>query len=551
MMRICIQCSASFDVTSDDLDFYKEMGLPEPVWCPACRSQLRCLHRNERSFYRRKCDRCKKDIVAMYSADAIFPVYCQSCFFSDQWDPLQYRKEYDFSRPFLEQYGELLTKVPHLAIINKQSENSEYCNYAYANKNCYLTSGSHQEEDCLYEAYSTKNKDSMDFLWVYGSELIYECLFCKNCYSSLFLDHCEDCSECLFSRDLKGCKNCLFCANLRQKEFYLFDEPCTKEAYGKKMKALQLDTFPGLEQAKKTFFGELPKKFPVRSLTQVNCEDCTGDTQSNSKHLRSCFFCDGCEDCAYGCQMDQTVSSMDVDYMGYDRSERCYQTIGCQGLFNCVACNACWHNSELSYCQFCFSCSSCFGCVSLQQKKYCILNKECTKEEYERVISEVIERMRQEGSYGTFLPASLSPFCYNETMAQDWFPLSAKEAKEKGYRWKQEWDIPIAAKVVRADLLPDSIDDIPDDILNWAIQCEITGKPFRIQKRELEFYRSLRLPIPHLHPEERHHRRIARRHLRILWKRTCGKCSKEIQTTYSPEHPEMVYCERCYLESVY
>lgn len=25
-----------------------------------------------------------------------------------------------------------------------------------------------------------------------------------------------------------------------------------------------------------------------------------------------------------------------------------------------------------------------------------------------------------------------------------------------------------------------SITDIPDDILNWAIECEVTKKPFRI-----------------------------------------------------------------------
>lgn len=44
---------------------------------------------------------------------------------------------------------------------------------------------------------------------------------------------------------------------------------------------------------------------------------------------------------------------------------------------------------------------------------------------------------------------------------------------------------------------------------------------------------------------------MALRNPRKLWKRQCGKCGKEIQTTYSPERPETVYCEGCYLSVVY
>jgi len=99
--------------------------------------------------------------------------------------------------------------------------------------------------------------------------------------------------------------------------------------------------------------------------------------------------------------------------------------------------------------------------------------------------------------------------------------------------------------------LPDSIDDIPDDVVNWAIECEVTKRPFRIIKQELDFYRKMKLPIPHFHPDERHRRRMAIRNPRKLWKRECGKCGKEIQTSYSPERSEKVYCEECYLAEVY
>lgn len=53
-------------------------------------------------------------------------------------------------------------------------------------------------------------------------------------------------------------------------------------------------------------------------------------------------------------------------------------------------------------------------------------------------------------------------------------------------------------------MLPEDISKIPDDILNWAIECEVTKKPFRIIKQELEFYRKHNIPIPRRHPDQRY-----------------------------------------------
>jgi hypothetical protein len=551
VQKTCAQCTASFEITEDDTSFYAEIGVPPPSMCPDCRSRLRCSHRNERSLSKRSCSLCKKDIVAMYRPNVPFPVYCPDCFFSDRWDPLTFGREFREGVPFMDQYRELLAAVPRLSIMNKQTENSEYTNYSYANRNCYLTFGSHGEEDCLYDSYSTKNKNCVDCLWNYGSELLYECLFSKNCYHSIFLDWCADCRDCAFSRDLAGCSDCLFCVNLRQKRFHIFNKPLSETEYRATLRSYRLETWKGLCKAREIFEKELATRFPVRAFLQTRCERCSGGTLAGCKSMRDCFFCTASEDCAYAVQTDNTVDSMDVDYMGYDRSERCYQTIGCQGLHDCIACNACWHGSGLRDCQYCFSCNDCIGCVSLQQKKFCILNREYAKEDYERLSMKIKESMTRDGSWGEFFPATLTPFAYNESMATDWFRLTEKEAKKSGYRWKTGDEMPAVTKVIRAADLPERIDDIPDDVLNWAIRCKTTRRPYRIVKQELDFYRLMRLPLPRHHPEERHRLRIARRHPRKLWPRSCAKCGTQIQTTYAPDRPEIVYCENCYLKEVY
>ena len=35
----------------------------------------------------------------------------------------------------------------------------------------------------------------------------------------------------------------------------------------------------------------------------------------------------------------------------------------------------------------------------------------------------------------------------------------------------------------------------PDDIINWAIECEVTKKPYRIIKQELDFYRKFNYEV--------------------------------------------------------
>jgi hypothetical protein len=69
--------------------------------------------------------------------------------------------------------------------------------------------------------------------------------------------------------------------------------------------------------------------------------------------------------------------------------------------------------------------------------------------------------------------------------------------------------------------LPEDITKIPDDILNWALTCEISGKPFRIIRQELEFYRRHKLPIPQRHPDVRHMDRMKMRNPRKLFERLC------------------------------
>ncbi len=160
--------------------------------------------------------------------------------------------------------------------------------------------------------------------------------------------------------------------------------------------------------------------------------------------------------------------------------------------------------------------------------------------------------MMKTGEWGEFFPSSLSPFGYNETVAQEYYPLLKEEAiKVDLFNWSDyEAPFPKVEKIIPANKLPENIKDIPDDILNWAIECEMTKKPFRIVEPELEFYRKYNLPIPKRHPDQRHLDRMALRNPRKLFERKCDCCGKDMLTAYMPGSLEKVYCEECYNKEV-
>ena len=92
-----------------------------------------------------------------------------------------------------------------------------------------------------------------------------------------------------------------------------------------------------------------------------------------------------------------------------------------------------------------------------------------------------------------------------------------------------------------------------------CIECE---KNYRIIADELSFYKRMQIPIPRTCPECRHTKRFKNRGPNKLWKRVCmcdkknhshgeEKCDVEFETSYSPDRPEIVYCEKCYQQEVY
>lgn len=565
-IKTCKNCKQPFAIEPDDFAFYEKFGVQTPKMCPLCRAQHRLAFRNERTFYKRPCDRCKRNIVSMYSPNKPYPVWCHDCWFSDDWDASTYAKEYDPARPFFDQLNELWNAVPKVALIYVRSMNSEYTNISADSKNCYMIVESSNNENCIHCYWIQVCRDSVDLSFSHQTELSYES---DDCYDSSRLRYCKGCHSCLdsyFLLNCRGCSNCIGSVNLRNKQYHIFNEPVSKTAYEQFLKEARLETCSGVEKLRARF-EEFVKRQPHRYAEIVNASGCTGNYINNVRDSRHVFHSYDAEHNAYCVHVWRGAKDcMDCDTTGRG-VEGNYNSLNA-GLAaaHCITTSVCWGSAYARYSFYCHDCTNVFGSVGLRKKNYCVLNRQYPKAEYEALTGKIAAEMRARGAYGDFFPAQLSPFGYNEACVQEQFPLTKEQALAQGFTWEDHPRGTYGKETVSWENIPDSIHDAKEEVTKEIFACKECKKNFRVIPDELAFYKRLSIPLPRLCPDCRHTRRFSARGPNRSWKRTClcegqkaknyintakhfhgdAPCPNEFETSYAPERPEIVYCEQCY-----
>ena len=178
------------------------------------------------------------------------------------------------------------------------------------------------------------------------------------------------------------------------------------------------------------------------------------------------------------------------------------------------------------------------------------MNQETKNCQNGKLRSQIIDQMKKDGSYGLYSPPEIAFFAYNETIAQDNYPLSKEQAIAEGFRWEDNIPRTKDQETLKPEQVPDHIKDVQDSILKEVLACVSCGYNYRLIPAELKFYRKMLIPLPRQCFNCRHLDRLRRRGPFKLYTRNCAKCDKSIQTTYAPDRPEIVYCEACYQKEV-
>ncbi len=547
----CQNCKENFNITPDDFSFYEKIGVPVPNKCPICRQQLRYAFRNERKLYRRNCDLCGKSTVAIYNNDAQFPVYCPPCWWGDGWDISETGRDFDFTRPFFDQYYDLQSVSPRIALLTKNSINSEYTHHSGDNKNCYLCTAVFNGENVLYSTNSWgKAQDCMDIFYAPGNSMLcYETIACENVHNCHYCMLVNDSSDCMYSYDLRNCTNCFLSYNLRNRSYCILNQQYTKEEYKKEIERFNLSSRESRKGIYEQYKNILENEAIHKYATIERSINSTGNFVSYSKNATYTFDCGKVEDSKYCIMSPELKNSMDVYHVGLN-VENAYNSHGVIRSANVMCSHMSYDNTFMYYCDGCNNSQNIFGCVSVKKGEYMILNKKYSKEEYENIKEKIIEHMKNTGEWGEFFPAKYAPVSYNETAANVYIPLSKEEALEKGFRWQDDLGGTYGKETIQTP--PDDLSNVDESITKEILRCSTCAKNFNVVAPELELYKRMNIPIPECCPDCRYVERQSLRTPRKLWKRGClnTPCDNEFESPYSPDRPEKVYCEKCYQKEV-
>lgn len=555
MQKTCTQCGSSFEVTSEDLTLLERLSpsinnkkylLPPPKDCPECRQRQRMSFRNERKLYFRKCDITGREIISVYSPDSPHKVCNKDHWYSDQFEPLNYGQDFDFNKPFFEQFKELEMNIPLPSLRNERSENSDFNNDIRDCSNCYMCARTHMSQNLLYTYRGNKSSDSVDCMQITKCEHLYECVECVSCYNSKYLFFCSECSDSAFLLDCRNCSDCFMCTNLRNKKYHFLNEELTKEEYKKKLAEFD---FGANHMVKKAYqmYDNIKKRAIRRDLMIINSENSFGDNLFECKNCVMCFSAQQSQDSRHLWDIKLFRDSMDA-YSGGRNSERIYFSTAAAASQNVWFCLRSSNSHDVSYSFFINSSHDIFGSIGLKHEKYCILNKQYSEEEYKRLLPKIIEHMQKTEEWGNFFPPSLSPFAYNETVADEYYPLDKEKAVQLGYRWQESDQKNYQPQTY---VIPNNIKEVQDDICKQILACEQCKKNFKIVIQELAFYRKYGVPVPRLCYDCRHMKRLITRNPPKLRKDTCKKCGRAVTTTFPEETDMQVWCEECYLGKVY
>lgn len=557
-MSITKKCSLSkkdFEITDFELEFYKKISpkvgfnileIPFPTLSPLERRRRRLSFRNLRYLYHRKCDLSGKNIISIYPPTSKHTVYHTDEWWSDQWNAATYARDYDFNRPFFEQFQELFIAVPVPYRFGVQNENCEYINGAANCKDCYLCFNLDYCEKCFYLTDTIKCLSCADCLITNNSELCYQCIECDNCYGLNYSQRCSSCSNSYFLNQCKQCVDCIGCCNITNKENYILNQKASKEEVKKLKEKLQTRT--GLEEFQ-IEYQKFIKQFPRRYYHGHSNQNFSGDHLQHVSNVQNSFQCFELEYAANCYYVFNSNNCVDLDVFG-DKSSWIYECtatgINCSNVLFCLGA---WAGvKDTLYSIFVAGVANCFGCVGLRKSDYCILNKQYSKNDYEEMLPRIVNHMKSTGEWGEFFSPKISPFPYNETLAHEYFPLSAEVALKYGFSWREAEE---KKSITQSYILSEHIKDTSDNVTQETLSCINCKVNYKITALELALYRNITVPVPNTCPNCRHQHRRSLLNPPIMSLQQCKRCNTQISSTYPTDTTLEILCEECFRKEVY
>ncbi|MFA5791535.1 MAG: hypothetical protein WC884_00675 [Candidatus Paceibacterota bacterium] len=548
IIKNCVDCKNEFKIDPGDLDLYEKIGLKVPGQCFFCRIKQYSAFWPFGKFRKKVSDLSGEGLITILPNNPRYPIYKSHEWWSDDWDAMSFGQDYDSSRSFFEQLKELQEKVPRPHQTGKNNFNCDWCDDVWHSKNCYLSRSIFKCENISYGYRVIDSKDSFDIAFSFNVQNSYECLECHDSFNLNFSENSRDCIDSYFLFDCRNCQSCFMCYNLRNKNYCIRNKQYGKSEYEEQLKRIKFNSFENIEIFKKEFDNSLKNEAVHRENFNLKTTNSVGNYMTNCDKCVNIFAYENSQNCRN--QVRGLGNKDCIDGMGI------FGAVEVSGNNSCVldsygVKHSSWSRGRYSeYLDICDEVEYCFACIGLRKKKYCILNKQYTKEEYENLKSRIISDMEKRGEYGKFLPYNMGLCEYNLSTAILYFPDVKKDEiiKHGGY-WSEE-DLS-SQNGISSLKLPDSIMDTEKSVSLQALICPESHSRFNISLAEYEFHKRKNFSLPRIHFDLRMLKKSRKTAVLKGYPYKCFYCKKDIEAYYPYEWGyEKIACEECYKQNI-
>jgi hypothetical protein len=401
--RICSITGEKWMMDEDEIAWFKKFNVPPSRYSPQTRLKLAMGYFIVFDmWYNKHADTGAPIISTTHPASGIRVLpdkeWFERDFSSDAMD-------LDFTTPFLDQLYALTRCVPVAASFNyKVPENSI----------AFISLGDHdsffvlacRSKRSFYCGNAIDIEDSAELVSVENARESYGVVHSQRIYNCRFLLECYDCISSSFLFDCRNCEFIFGGTNLRNKKYVWFNEQLSKEEWEKRFAEVDLASRQQVDQYHQKFLMLLREQGIWPENFNINAVDSTGEYVYESTNIKDGYYVTrGCRD------LEQVAYAFGIP------SESCYCTSAPIGSSDCYygigqkesshtrfAMSILERNINTEYCNMCHDCENCFGCVGLRRKKFCILNKQYTEEEYWKTLDALKVAMLERGEYGELPP---------------------------------------------------------------------------------------------------------------------------------------------------
>ncbi len=295
---------------------------------------------------------------------------------------------------FFRELNRIMQLYPKMPLKIFNSENCEYGDNLYYSKNLFNSFDcvNCTDSSYLFDSYLCAN--SWDSDYAVESQLCYESVDPFKCFNGDFLEYCSNLRDSAYCYWCFGGSNLFGCVNLKNKSFCIFNRQLTEAEYRDKI--AKFKSLP--PQQVLAYVEQLKKRYPLTQTIEAHNENTTyGNYIHYDKNCYLCFDAAHDEECSYVYDTFYCKNCMDTTYTGQN-VELCYEVLDSASSFNCNYAILSEKCQDSAYIINCTDVKNCLGCVNLTHKQYCILNRQLSQADYDRLAPQILEQLKSQNA---------------------------------------------------------------------------------------------------------------------------------------------------------